>query len=124
MQGLDEACRLLVHQRQQCPPLAGIQGRRRQHRRRDEQAVRREIFEQAEGQWKRRDGAGRGCAKSRFDHSGVRPDRLERAADHIAVGNRAGACNEVDQLPPAHRRIMAVAGRLVQYGQQTVVETH
>ena len=39
-----------------------------------------------------------------------------------AVGTGAG--DEVDQLAPTHRRILAVAGRLVEDGQQAIVEAH
>ena len=35
-----------------------------------------------------------------------------------------GARNEVDKLAPPNRRIMTVFGRLVEYGQQTIVEAH
>ena len=41
-----------------------------------------------------------------------------------ARARRAGACDEVNQLPPAHRRVVAVARGLAQYGQETIVELH
>ena len=50
--------------------------------------------------------------------------RLKRAVDDRARAARPGARDEVDQLTPAHRRIVAVAGRLVEDGQQTIVKTH
>ena len=51
-------------------------------------------------------------------------DRLERLDDHRTRRVRAGTCDKVHQLAPADRNIVAVAGRLVQDGQQAIVETH
>ena len=49
---------------------------------------------------------------------------VQRLRDDRAGAVWPAARNEIDQLPPAHRRVVAVARRLVQHGQQTIVEPH
>jgi hypothetical protein len=52
------------------------------------------------------------------------PDRPERFGDDRAGAVRSGARDQVHQLPPSYRRVVTVFGRLVQNGQQTIVEAH
>ncbi|GAA4718493.1 hypothetical protein GCM10023325_14030 [Sphingomonas lutea] len=49
---------------------------------------------------------------------------IERLADDRARAALPRARDKVDQLAPAHRSIVAVAGRLVQDSEQAIVETH
>jgi tetratricopeptide (TPR) repeat protein len=66
---------------------------------------------------------GRG-AQDFVDSRRVGANHLERLSNRRTVGIGTGARDEVDQLPPAHRHIAAVASRLVEDGQQAIVETH
>jgi hypothetical protein len=52
------------------------------------------------------------------------PDRLERVDNDGARAVRSGAGDQVHQLPPPHRRVVTVFGRLIEDGQQTIVEAH
>ena len=51
-------------------------------------------------------------------------DRFQRFGDDRAGAVGTGAGNQVDQLAPAHGRVVAVARGLVQYRQQAIVEPH
>ena len=44
--------------------------------------------------------------------------------DDHAPAVATGARDQIDQLPPTDRRIVTVFGRLVEYGQQTIVKAH
>jgi hypothetical protein len=44
--------------------------------------------------------------------------------NHRARAARSGARDQVDQLAPAHRSIVTVVSRLVEDGQQSIVEAH
>jgi hypothetical protein len=81
------------------------------------QAIGGKIFEEAKRQRKCRNGSGRGGAKAVLYLGSIAPDRIERSGNHRAAAAGSGARDEVDQLPPAHRSVMAVAGRLVEDGQ-------
>src|SRR6185503_13924654 len=121
---LDKPAGLLVRDLEQRPPLGVVERRRGEDRSCDGKAVRGKIFKEAEGQWKRRDGTCRGSAQAFVDLASVRADRFERLRDRFARGVGSGARDEVNQLPPANRNVVAVAGRLIQNGQQAIVETH
>ena len=94
-------------------PLRRIEAGGGEHRRRDGKLVGGEAFEQAKRQGQRGDGPGGGRAKRLVDAVRLGADRLERLDDDRARAVGPGASDEVDQLPPAHRRIMAVARGLV-----------
>ena len=64
------------------------------------------------------------CAEVLVDVRGLRANAVQRLRDDGAGSTRACSCDEVDQLPPADGGVVAVASRLVQYGQQAIVETH
>ena len=117
MKGLDEATRLVVGGGKHGAPLPRVERRRGEHRGRHRQPIGRKIFEQAERYRKRGDSAGGGGAQRFVDCRGLGADRIERLCDRRTGGVGAGARDEVDQLPPAHRTIVAVARRLVQNGQ-------
>jgi hypothetical protein len=53
---------------------------------------------------------------------GLVSNGLQRVRDDWAGAARSGARHQVDELAPPHRRVMTVFGRLVQNGQQTIVE--
>jgi hypothetical protein len=82
------------------------------------------MFQQSKRQRQGRDGAGGGGAQRLVDVRRICADRFERLLDRRAGGVGPGARDQVDQLAPADRTVVAVAGRLVQYGQQAIVKTH
>jgi hypothetical protein len=113
VQRADEPPRLFVGDDMQDLPLVGVEGCCSQHRRGNGQAVRCEIFEQTEGQWKRGNGPRSRRAKSLIDARPFVPDGFKRLGNDRACAVRTGASDEVDQLAPANRRVVAVFGRLV-----------
>ena len=122
---LDEAARLLVGGGVKRLPLARLESRRGEHRRRNGEAVGREIFEQPE----RKGQAPRPRAPRRRASSRRRVAASLRIASSASATTglravRPGTRDQVDQLAPPHRRVVAVFGRLVEDGQQTIVETH
>jgi len=124
VQRLYEPASFLVGRGMQHLPLMRIERCGREDRRRDRQAVSSEILEEAERQGKRGD---RPCGRrpQRFVHAlRFALDGLQGLSDDRACTTGAGARNEVDQLAPAHRRVVTVFGRLVEDGQQTIVEAH
>ena len=62
--------------------------------------------------------------KGLIDIGAIGADQLQGLLDQRIVGLRAGARDEVDQLPPAHRTVMRVDRRLVQHRHQAIVEPH
>ena len=82
------------------------------------------MVEQAERQGPPRHGAGGGRAQILIDVAGLCADRFQRLADDWTGPGGTGARDEVDQLPPTDRGVVAVAGRLVQHCEQAIVETH
>src|SRR5438270_803302 len=88
------------------------------------QAIGSEIFEKAERQGPPRHGASGRCAQILVDVSGLCANGFQRLADDRAGAARTGARDEVDQLPPADRGVVAIAGRLIQHCEQAIVETH
>ncbi len=122
MQRLDEPAGLVIGRGQQRAPLRRFERRRGQHRRRHGQPVGGEAFKETERQRQSGDGArGRG-AQRLFNIRRFGADRFQRLRDHGARAVRPSARDEVNQLPPAHRRVVAIGGRLVQHGQQAIVE--
>jgi hypothetical protein len=101
-----------------------IQGCGREHRRRDVQTVRSEIFEQ--GQWQRQRGncSRRRCADCFIDAGGFASNGLQGISDNRTCTIGSGARDKVDQLAPSHRRVVPILSRLVEDGQQTIVEPH
>jgi hypothetical protein len=124
MKRLDESARLLVGRARHRLPLSAVERGRGKHRRRHGEAVGSEEFEEAQRQRQGGDGARGGGAQVLVDFRGIGADRFKRLGDGRARGVRPGTRDQVDQLPPAHRNVAAVAGRLVQNGQQAIVETH
>ncbi len=124
MKRLDEAAGFLVGAAQDCLPLCGFESSGCEHGRRNRKPVGYENFEEPQRQRQGCDGSGSGGAEI-FVHVGcIRGDRFQRLRDRRAGSARPGSSDEVDQLPPANRRIPPVARRLVENGQQTIVETH
>jgi hypothetical protein len=54
----------------------------------------------------------------------VTADHPECIGDDRAGGIRPGTRDEIDQLPPADRRIVAVASGLAEHCQKPIVEPH
>jgi hypothetical protein len=105
-------------------PLVRIKRCCCQNGRRNRQAVRCKIFEQAQRQRKSGNGP-RGCrAKNLIDARPLIANGLKRLGNDRACAVRSGARNKIDQLAPANRRIVAVFGRLVEDGHQSIVEAH
>ena len=81
-------------------------------------------MKQPERKGQSRDRAGGGGAQRLVDGGSFGPDRLKRRGDHGAAAVRPRPRDEVDQLAPAHGGVMTVLGRLIEDGQQTIVEAH
>src|SRR6476646_9847882 len=124
MKGFNETAGLVVRGRQQLPPLFDTERRGRKHGRRHLQTIRSEIFQEAERERKGSHGASCRGPKIQIDFIGIGPDRFKRSRNDRAFTRESRARGQVHQLPPPNRRIMAVVGRLVEYGQQTIVKTH
>jgi hypothetical protein len=124
VQSADEPPCLFVRCGVQNLPLVRIKRHGRQYRGGNRKAIRGKIFEKAERQRKGRNGPRRRCPQSFIDARSFVADRLERLGYYWTGAVRSGTRDKVDQLTPSHRRVVAVFGRLVQDGQQTIVETH
>ena len=124
MKSFDESSGLGVGNREQRLPLPVVESRRSKHRGRNRQPIGGEDLEQAQRERKRGNGAS-GCGAQIFVDIGPgAADFVEGASDGRAGAIRTGACDQVHQLTPAYRRIVAVAGRLAQHSQQAIVVTH
>jgi hypothetical protein len=121
---LHEASGLAIGIGEQGLPLRRFERGNREHRRRDRQPVGRETFEQAERQWQCSDRARCRCAKWLIDVRRLCSDDLKGLDDHRGRRIRAGARDQVDKLPPAHGRVVAVARGFIHYSGQAIVEPH
>src|SRR5204863_8248490 len=83
-----------------------------------------EIFEEAERQWPASDGPCSRRAETFVHLRRLLPNGFECLSYYRARAGGTGARDEVDQLAPTDRGVVAVAGRLVQHCQQAIVETH
>jgi hypothetical protein len=117
MQSTDKPPGFLVCRGMQDLPLGPIERGRRQDWRRNRQAIGCEIFEQTERQRKGRYRAGSRCPQEFIHPRRFVANGLERVSDNGARAVNAGSRDQVDQLPPAHRGIVAVVGRLAEDGQ-------
>lgn len=124
MQRVNETAGLVVSGRLHRSPLMFIEGRGGKHRRRNGKAIGGKIFEQTEGQWTCGDRSSRCCPRIFLDATSFPANGGQCVVDNNAPAVDAGACDQVDQLSPADRRIVTVFGRLVEYGQQTIVKAH
>lgn len=124
MQRGDEPSRFLVGNSAQSGPLLWFKACRSKHGGGNGEAVGGEILEQSKGQGQRGYCARRRGTQGLVHASSLVADGVEGFGDNEASAIRSSARNEVDQLTPPHRRVVTVLGRLVQNGQQTIVEAH
>ena len=96
MQGVNKCLRFLVAGSTQRRPLARVQCRRRQHRRRYREAVGGKKFEQTQRQRQRGDSSGGGGPQRLVHPVRFATDRLDCIGNNWAAAVGAGARNEVN----------------------------
>ena len=124
MERSDKRIGFFIGNGDQRAPLGSVERRRRQHRGGNAQRIGCKIFKQGQRERQCGDGPGGGGANRLVDPRRLCADRLERFGGHRAGAVRSRARDKVDQLAPPDRGVMAVLRRLVEDGQQTIVEPH
>jgi hypothetical protein len=80
-------------------------------------------FQKRKRHWPGGDRSSR-CSPHVFADPGPFGSKLDKGGFDQCGIHAAGSGNKVDKLPPAHRLVVRIAGRLSQDGRQAIVEPH